>query len=124
VQVDGTNLCRLGLLALESTSMPRAVVFWVLCAIALAWSFSQQQTAAIVDVLARLRSVPEEHDANCVLSYTFSLDRVLEHPAIDALFEKLQRAGEAPEATLGQWRQMLRNSYIRERSVSRIGQPF
>jgi len=56
----------------------------------LAWSLFQQQVAAIVGTLGKLTNIPLEHDANSVLIYTFSIEKVLEHPCLDALFNALQ----------------------------------
>lgn len=88
--------------------------FWVACALLLAWSFLQQQIAAIVGILGRLANIPHEHDANSVLIYTFSIEKVLEHPSLDALFNMLQKNGKAPAPTLEEWRVLLLQSYARK----------
>ncbi len=105
---------RIGLAALGFYLYSVGSGFWVLCALALAWSFLQQQIAAIVGIVSRLTSVPHEHDANCVLVYTFRVDRVLEHPAVDELFAKLLKNGKAPAPTLPEYRTLLLESYARK----------
>jgi hypothetical protein len=87
---------------------------WIGCALLLAWSFLQQQIAAIVGVLGKLASIPQEHDANSVLIYTFSIEKVLEHPSVDALFSMLQRNEKVPASTLEEWRALLLESYTRK----------
>jgi len=90
--------------------------FWVVCAVLLAWSFLQQQIAAIVGILRKLVNVPHEHEANSVLHYTFSVERVVEHPSVDALFNRLRNNGKAPANTLEEWRTLLLRSYARKYS--------
>lgn len=68
---------------------------WIACVLLLAWSVFQQQVAAIVGTLGKLANIPLEHDANSVLIYTFSIEKVLEHPCLDALFNALQKNGKA-----------------------------
>src|ERR1035437_3161574 len=87
---------------------------WVLCAIALVWSLVQHRLAAVYGVLSRLTSVREEHDANSVLVYTFRLDRVFEHSAVDEIFSKLLTNGKAPRQTLPEWRGLLLENYARK----------
>lgn len=55
---------RLGLGALGAYLYSQGNGLWVGCAVLLAWSFLQQQIAAIVGVLGRLANIPHEHDAN------------------------------------------------------------
>lgn len=89
-------------------------IFWaVLCILVIAWSFLQQQLALLVGSLRRLTSIPQEHDANSVLTYTFRLDRVFEHPAVDDVFAKLHKNHKAPAQTLEEWRKLLAESYAR-----------
>lgn len=105
---------RLGLAALGLYLYALGNGLWVLCAIALAWSFLQQQIAAILGVVRQLVSVPHEHDANSVLVYTFRIDKVVEHPAVDELFAKLLTNAKAPAQTVAEWRALLLESYARK----------
>jgi hypothetical protein len=99
-----------------------AVVFYVLgyvggailCAIAGVYFAIQKQMAAILGVVGKLMNVPQEHLANCVLQYTFGLEAVLQHPAVDATFHKLQANRKAPAASLEDWRAVLMESYARK----------
>lgn len=86
---------------------------WILCAVLLGWSFLQQQIAALAGVVGKLINVPHEHDANCVLQYTYSLEDVVKHPSVNALFHKLQANSKAPTQTLDEWRTLLIGSYAR-----------
>lgn len=86
----------------------------VVCGFVLVWSFVQQQLSAIGSLLRRLATVPEEHAANCILTYTFSVERVIAHPAVDDVFSRLQRNGKAPTSTIEEWRTLLLASYARK----------
>jgi hypothetical protein len=43
------------------------------CVLALVWSALQQKLARLAGIVTRLVNVPEEHDTNVVLTYTFGL---------------------------------------------------
>ncbi|HLE55558.1 MAG TPA: hypothetical protein VJB15_00600 [Rhodothermia bacterium] len=105
---------RLGLALLAVYLYSQSNEFWIVCALLLAWSFFQQQIAAIVGVIGRVSNIPLEHDANSVLIYTFSVEKVLEHRSVDALFNTLQENGKAPAPTLAEWRALLLESYARK----------
>lgn len=87
---------------------------WIACVLLLAWSLFQQQVAAIVGTIGKLTNIPLEHDANSALIYTFSVEKVLEHPWLDALFNALQKNGKAPAPTLAEFRTLLLDSYARK----------
>lgn len=72
----------------------------VVCALVVVWLSFQQRLARIIGVLGRLGSLPDEHNANSVLAYSFRLDRVFEHRTVDELFAKLQKNGKAPAAAI------------------------
>lgn len=105
---------RVGLLLVGFYLYSQANGLWVLFALALAWSLWQQRVAAIVGVVGKLANIQHEHDGNSVLIYTFALEKVFEHPSVDALFYKLQKNGKAPAATLDEWRKLLIESYGRK----------
>jgi hypothetical protein len=86
---------------------------WIACVLLLAWSLFRQQVAAIVGTLGKLTNIPLEHDANSVLIYTFSIEKVLEHPCLDTLFNALQKNGKTPAPTLAEFRALLLDSYAR-----------
>lgn len=85
-----------------------------LCVLALLWSVLQQDIARLFSLVARLTHVPLEHDANCILSYTISLNQVFEHPAVSDLFAKLHEKHKAPVESLEKWRKLLAESYARK----------
>jgi hypothetical protein len=87
---------------------------WMLCAAAFVWSVLQHRFAIIFGLLNKLATVPEEHEANSVLRCDIRLDRIFEHPSVEALFEQLLNAGKAPTATLREFRQSLSDSYRRK----------
>lgn len=76
----GRIVYRLGLVLLAVFLYAQGNGLWIACVLLLAWSLFQQQVAAIVGTLGKLTNVPLEHDANSVLIYTFSIEKVMEHP--------------------------------------------
>ncbi|SRR6266545_674164 len=106
---------RLALVGLALYLYFQGSIFWAaFCVIALAWSVLGQDIARLFGVVGRLTNVPQEHDANCVLSYTISLNQVFEHPAVSDLFAKLHEKHKAPVETLEDWRKLLAESYARK----------
>lgn len=85
----------------------------VLCILLVAWATLKSPLRLMLGALQRLTSIAPEHDANSVLVYTFNLGRVFTHPAVDALFTKLQQNQKAPAQTLEEWRTLLGDSYAR-----------
>lgn len=51
--------------------------------------------------------VLEQQSANCVLRYTLYIEQVVQHPAFDGLYARLQAKGEAPTESLEEWRALL-----------------
>jgi hypothetical protein len=107
---------QVALVALAIYLYQRVGAFWaVLCALALVWlSLRWWDLTRTASALGRLATMSHESEANCVLTYTFSLDRVFKSPAVDELFAKLQKNGKAPVATLNDWRKLLADSYSRK----------
>ena len=59
-----------------------AILWAVVCLALTAWISLRLEIAQIRGLVQALRDVPQEHDANCLLTYTFSLEqRVFEHPS-------------------------------------------
>ena len=83
----------LALLGLYFYSQDNAL--WIPVGFVFTFSFLQQQLAAIWRVLINLPDVRQQHNANSALTYTFRLERVFEHPALDMLFGKLHEHGKA-----------------------------
>ena len=98
-------------LLLFSRDQPAWAVF---CLTVMVLSLSGPWLGMMTGRLRRLTSIPEEHDANSVLTYSFRLDRVFEHPAVDALFAKLLRNQKAPTQTREEWRKPLADGYARK----------
>jgi len=86
----------------------------ILCGLSAVYLNIQQQIAAIVGAIGRLGTLPQEHLANCVLQYTFGLEAVFQHAAVDTVFHKLQANGKAPADSLDGWRALLLKSYARK----------
>jgi hypothetical protein len=111
----GRHLFRLAVGGLALYQYSQGKVFSaVLCVLVVVWSFLQHQFDLMVGVLRRLARVPQEHDANSVLAYTFSLNSVFEHPAVADLFDKLHRNHKAPAETVDEWQKLLAESYTRK----------
>jgi hypothetical protein len=92
-------------------------ILWaVLCVLVIAWSSVRQQLARLAGLLGRLTSLPQEHDANSVLTYTVRLNLVFEHPAAGDLFARLHKNHKVPAQTLEEWRKLLADSYARKYS--------
>jgi hypothetical protein len=90
----------------------RGIAFWAAaCVIALVW-LSVRLSLTQITLAFRWSAIA--WDANSVLRYVFSLSRVLEHPAVDELFARLQKNGKAPAANLTDWRSLLAESYSRK----------
>ena len=105
---------RLGLALLAAYLYSQGNGLWVGCVLLLAWSFFQQRLAALLGIVGKLASIPLEHDANSVLIYTFSIEKVLEHPSVAALFKALQKNGKAPADTLAGFQSLVLESYARK----------
>jgi len=75
------HVFRLALVGLAIYLYFQGSVFWAaFCVIVLAWSVLGQDIARLFGLVGRLTNVPQEHDANCILTYTISLNQVFAHP--------------------------------------------
>jgi hypothetical protein len=79
------------------------------------------QFAAGLRWLGQLPGLIQEHWANSVLECSFAIERVLQHPALDRLFTRLQEEGKAPAATIQEWRAFIlqRNAHLYPDSPAR-----
>ncbi len=110
-----SSVIRLGILGLAVYFYLQGKVLWAaVCVAFVIWLSFRQQIAHIVGAFGKLTEVPQEHSANSELSYSFGLDGVFEHPAVDQLFAKLQTKNKAPAPTLEEWRKLLAENYCRK----------
>jgi hypothetical protein len=90
-------------------------IFWAgACVVVLVWSLIQQDIEHLLRIARGLATVPEEHQANCQLTYTIGLEQVFEHPVVNDLFAKLKARHKAPAETVEGWRKLLAESYTRK----------